>query len=195
MTLHYDMPLYRPPAEADHLIIQVSLGCSFNQCSFCSMYRSKQYMQRPFAAIDEDIQAAARSEPDTRRVFLADGDALSLPTDQLLLILDSLATALPKLSRISSYATPANILAKSMAELISLKERGLTLLYLGIETGSELILKKRSPLVALPTTRWKASTTKSPVNRWAEPVPPHPPVQCERHRSDSSRPRYFQCYL
>jgi coproporphyrinogen III oxidase-like Fe-S oxidoreductase len=142
MPLNYHMPLYRPPSEGDNLIIQVTLGCSFNQCSFCSMYRQKEYSQRPFDAVRDDIGRAARSWPDARRVFLADGDALSLPTNQLVAILDELKAALPKLARVSCYATPANILSKSPDELTLLKERGLSLLYLGIESGSNRILKK-----------------------------------------------------
>lgn len=144
MPLNYHMPLFRPPSEGDNLIIQVTLGCSFNRCSFCSMYRSKSYSQRPVTDVVADIQKAARSWPDARRVFLADGDALSLPVDQLLLILEALHVALPGLSRVSCYATPANILQKSAEELAILKERGLSLLYLGIESGSNLILKKIS---------------------------------------------------
>ena len=124
MPLYYHMPLFRPPSEGDNLIIQVTLGCSFNRCSFCSMYRSKSYSQRPVADVVADIQKAARSAPDSRRVFLADGDALSLPTDQLVIILEALHVALPRLSRVSCYATPANILQKSAEELSLLKERG-----------------------------------------------------------------------
>jgi len=142
MPLNYHMPLYRPPSEADNLIIQTTLGCSFNQCSFCSMYRGKQYSQRPLEDVIEDIGRAARCWPDARRVFLADGDALSLPTEQLLKILKALHAKLRKLNRVSCYATPANILSKSPEELALLKERGLNLLYLGIESGSSLILKK-----------------------------------------------------
>jgi len=136
------MPLYRPPSEGDNLIIQVTLGCSFNRCSFCSMYRTKQYSQRPLADVVDNIGKAARSWPDARRVFLADGDALSLPAEQLVVILDALHAVLPNLSRVSCYATPANILHKCPDELALLKERGLSLLYLGIESGSDLILKK-----------------------------------------------------
>ena len=142
MPLNYHMPLYRPPSEADNLIIQTTLGCSFNQCSFCSMYRGKQYSQRPLEDVIEDIGRAARCWPDARRVFLADGDALSLPTEQLLKILKALHAKLRKLNRVSCYATPANILSKSPEELALLKERGLNLLYLGIESDSNLILKK-----------------------------------------------------
>lgn len=138
----YDMPLYRPPSEGENLIIQVTHGCSFNRCSFCSMYRSKQYRMRPWDDLLSDIKHAAARWPDARRLFLADGDALSLPTEVLINILDALPAYLPKLSRISCYATPANILNKRADELSELKGRGLSLLYLGIESGSDLILKK-----------------------------------------------------
>jgi len=142
MPLNYHMPLFRPPSEGDNLIIQVTLGCSFNQCSFCAMYRSKDYSQRPLAVVFDDIRKAAKAWPGARRVFLADGDALVLPTDQLLQILEALHAALPQLSRVSCYATPANILNKSYEELSLLKEKGLNLLYLGIESGSNVMLKK-----------------------------------------------------
>ena len=142
MPLNYHMPLYRPPSEGDNLIIQVTLGCSFNRCSFCSMYLEKQYSQRPFDDVCKDIELAARSRPETRRVFLADGDALGLPTEHLLAILENLHMKLPNPGRVSCYATPANILNKTPDELIQLKESGLSLLYLGIESGSNLILKK-----------------------------------------------------
>lgn len=138
----YDLPLYRPPAEADNLIIQATLGCSFNQCSFCAMYRSKQYSERPLEAVFADIHQAAAQWPDAHRVFLADGDALALPTAHLLLILHELANVLPKLARVSCYATPANIQRKSADELALLQQHKLNLLYFGLESGSDLILKK-----------------------------------------------------
>jgi len=142
--LNYHMPLYRPPSEANNLIIQATLGCSFNQCSFCSMYQGKQYQVRPMADIVRDIRTARRYQPETRRVFLADGDAFNLPTEQLLSILDELAASFPRLTRVSCYATPSNLLHKDEADLITLKKRGLSLLYLGVESGSDLILKKIS---------------------------------------------------
>lgn len=138
----YDMPLYRPPSEADNLIIQATLGCSFNQCSFCAMYRSKQYTERSLEAVIADIHHAAAQWPDARRVFLADGDALALPTGHLLVILRELANALPGLARVSCYATPGNIQRKSAEELVLLKQHKLNLLYFGLESGSEIILKK-----------------------------------------------------
>lgn len=142
MSLNYIMPLYRPPSEGNNLIIQVTLGCSFNQCSFCSMYRGKQYQERPLDTLFEEIRLAAQLQPDTQRVFLADGDALALPTDTLLPIMRQLAEVFPRLSRVSCYATPINILRKTPKELQQLRQHRLSLLYLGIESGSNLILKK-----------------------------------------------------
>ncbi len=142
MNLLYDQPLFRPPSEGDNLIIQATLGCSFNQCSFCAMYRSKHYIERPLADVFADIRLAATDWPDAHRVFLADGDALALPTEHLLAILRELAAALPRLTRVSCYATPGNLARKSTEELALLREHKLNLLYFGIESGSDLILKK-----------------------------------------------------
>lgn len=140
--MFFDMPLYRPPAEADNVIIQVTLGCSFNQCSFCSMYRSKTYAIRTLDSVFADIHSAAAASPHAHRVFLADGDALSLPTEHLIAILLELALAFPRLIRVSCYATPGNIQRKSTAELTLLRQHKLSLLYVGVESGSDLILKK-----------------------------------------------------
>jgi radical SAM superfamily enzyme YgiQ (UPF0313 family) len=142
MNLIYDMPLFRPPSEGNNLIIQATLGCSFNQCSFCSMYRSKEYAARPLEEVFSDINHAAAHWPDAQRVFLADGDALALPTEQLVAILQELAAKLPRLTRVSCYATPGNIRNKSLEELTLLRENRLSLLYFGVESGSNLILKK-----------------------------------------------------
>ena len=142
MPVIYDMPLFRPPSEGDNFIIQATLGCSFNQCSFCAMYRSKHYVERPLDEVCANIRTAAADWPEAQRVFLADGDALALPTDHLLAILRELATALPRLTRVSCYATPGNIQRKSIEELALLREQKLSLLYFGIESGSDLILKK-----------------------------------------------------
>jgi radical SAM superfamily enzyme YgiQ (UPF0313 family) len=142
MPIHYDMPVWRPPSEADSFILQATLGCSFNHCSFCSMYRTKTFAIRPLEQIQAEIQAMARAYPGTRRVFLADGDALAAPTEHLLAILAALRAAFPRLERASSYALPANLLKKSVEELAQLRENGLTLLYYGIETGSADLLKR-----------------------------------------------------
>jgi radical SAM superfamily enzyme YgiQ (UPF0313 family) len=142
MLIDYDMPLWRPPSEADSLILQATLGCSFNRCSFCSMYRTKQFAVRLLEPVRVEIQTMARAYPSLRRVFLADGDALAAPTDHLLAILAALRAAFPRLERVSSYALPANLLKKSVEELRQLREAGLTLLYYGIETGSADLLKR-----------------------------------------------------
>lgn len=140
--LHYDMPLYRPPSEGQNLIIQATLGCSFNQCSFCSMYKTKDYRARDLEDVFRDIDRAARMAPHAHRIFLADGDALTLPMDHLVPILEKMADCFPHLSRVSAYATPGNILKKTDAELQELKARKMNLFYVGIESGSPLMLKK-----------------------------------------------------
>ena len=142
MLIDYDMPVWRPPSEANSFILQATLGCSFNHCSFCAMYRTKSFAVRPLEQIQAEIRAVARAYPDVRRVFLADGDALAAPTDHLLTILTALRAAFPRLERASSYALPANLLKKSVEELAQLRENGLTLLYYGIETGSADLLKR-----------------------------------------------------
>lgn len=140
--VHYSFPLYRPPAEADNLILQATLGCSHNQCTFCSMYKSKKYQVRPLEALYREIDLFAEHSPDVHKVFLADGDALSLPTDHLMGILRYLQNAFPKLSRVSVYATAQNVLEKSFEELQMLQENRLNLIYFGIETGNDELLQK-----------------------------------------------------
>lgn len=140
--LSYDMPLYRPPSEGNNLIIQATLGCHFNQCSFCSMYKTKSYQARPLVDVFKDIEQAASVWPEASRVFLADGDALSLPMENLRPILKKLAATFPHLTRVSAYATPGDLLKKTPEELQELKALKLSLLYVGIESGAPKILKK-----------------------------------------------------
>lgn len=142
VPLRYDQPLYRPPSEGRNLIIQATLGCSFNRCTFCSMYKAKAFRPRPLTDVFADIDAAARSWPETSRVFLADGDALVLPTDDLAAILDRLAASLPRLERVSLYATPVNLTHKTVEDLRCLRASGLALAYVGIESGSSAILNR-----------------------------------------------------
>ena len=142
MMLNYDYPLYRPPSEANSLIFQVTLGCSFNECSFCDMYRSKEYVERPWDEIKTEIDIMAKQMPDATKIFLADGDALNLPTDYMIKIVKYLYSSFPNLERVSCYAMPMNLLKKTMDELRDMKEAGLQMLYLGIESGSDIILKK-----------------------------------------------------
>ncbi|MEE8178354.1 MAG: radical SAM protein [Nitrosopumilaceae archaeon] len=142
MMLNYDYPLYRPPSEAKSTIFQVTLGCSFNECSFCDMYRSKEYSERPWEEIKMEIDMAAKQMPETKKIFLADGDALNLQTDYMIKIVKYLYEKFPNLERISCYAMPMNLLKKTPEELKKMHEAGLDMLYLGIESGSDIILKK-----------------------------------------------------
>ena len=140
--IEYSYPLYRPPAEANNIIIQATYGCSYNNCSFCSMYKSKNYEVRDIKTVCKEIDQLSQAYPDAHRVFLADGDALSLPTNYLVELLDYLTKAFAKLSRVSVYATAQNLLAKSEDELSLLQQKKLTLIYFGIETGNDELLKK-----------------------------------------------------
>lgn len=141
-VLRYDEPLYRPPSEGRNVIIQATIGCSFNRCTFCAMYKTKAYRARPLAEVFADIETAARAWPAADRVFLADGDALALPTDDLAAILERLAKAFPRLERVSLYATPINLNHKSEGDLRRLRDAGLSMAYVGVESGSAEILNR-----------------------------------------------------
>ncbi|HJM79481.1 MAG TPA: radical SAM protein [Nitrosopumilus sp.] len=142
MMLNYDAPLYRPPSEARSLIFQVTLGCSFNECSFCDMYRSKEYSERSWDDVKAEIDMMANYVPDTRRVFLADGDALNLDSEYMIKILKYIREKFANIERISCYAMPMNILKKTPEELKKMNDAGLDMFYLGIESGSDIVLKK-----------------------------------------------------
>ena len=142
MMLNYDAPLYRPPSEAKSLIFQVTLGCSFNECSFCDMYRSKEYSERSWEEVKSEIDLMAKTLPDTTRIFLADGDALNLSTDYMVQIVEYIYQKFPNLERVSCYAMPMNLLKKTPEELNMMNKAGQNRLYLGIETGNDIILKK-----------------------------------------------------
>jgi radical SAM superfamily enzyme YgiQ (UPF0313 family) len=145
-VLAYEGPVYRPPSEADSLILQASIGCSWNHCTYCAMYRHKRYRERPTDELLAEMALVARAVlhghlPEVRRVFVADGDALNLPMDSWRSLLDGLAEHFPRLSRISCYATARNLLDKTTEELAELRARGLRLLYIGPESGDDLTLK------------------------------------------------------
>ena len=142
MMLNYHAPMYRPPSEGNSLIFQVTLGCSFNECSFCDMYRSKEYSERSWEEVKGEIDLMAKQVPDTTRIFLADGDALNISTDYMIKIVEYLYKNFPELERVSCYAMPMNLLKKTSEELKRMNDAGLNMLYLGIETGSDIILKK-----------------------------------------------------
>ena len=138
----YDTPVFRPPSEAHSFILRVTRGCAHNKCTYCNMYRGVPFQILKDEEISRQIALAAHFGKDrVRRVFLADGDALVLPTAKLLKILQALHDTFPKLQRVSSYAAPKDILRKSEDELRQLKEAGLQLLYYGMETGDDATLK------------------------------------------------------
>ncbi len=138
----YDMPMFRPPSEGNSLILQVTLGCSWNRCAFCEMYTSKKFHARPEQEVFTEITQAATTIPDVRKIFLADGNAMVLSTERLGRILDHIHTSFPPLQRISAYALPRDIISKTPQELATLQQRGLKLLYVGVETGDDELLKK-----------------------------------------------------
>ena len=137
----YDYPLYRPPSEAYSLILQVTLGCSYNRCVFCGMYQTKQFRIKPIETIQQELTMLAEQHRHIDKVFLADGDALSAPTEFLVAVLDAIAVAIPRCKRVSCYATHLNIRQKPPEELRLLASKGLTLLYLGVESGDDETLK------------------------------------------------------
>jgi radical SAM superfamily enzyme YgiQ (UPF0313 family) len=141
--LDYDQPLYRPPSEAGSLILQATLGCSHNRCTFCSMYRTKRFRPRPPAAVLAEIELARRAlGPDVPRVFLADGDAMCLSTRRLLQLLSPLGRAFPRLQRVGVYANARDILSKADEELVELRRHRLKIVYLGLESGDSLTLER-----------------------------------------------------
>jgi radical SAM superfamily enzyme YgiQ (UPF0313 family) len=140
--LEYDYPLFRPPAEANNLILQITYGCSHNRCSFCSMYKTKKFHIKSLDEVFKEIDIFASHYPDTIKIFLADGDALAVSSSHLLKILKYLKKSFPKLRRVSTYGSTQNILSKSFSELKELYENNLTLIYYGIETGDDELLKK-----------------------------------------------------
>ncbi len=134
--------VFRPPSEANSFILRATIGCAHNQCTFCSMYRDVQFRARPLSEIEPIIQNTARRYPTLRRVFLADGDALVLSTQKLLNIIELLKAHFPKLSRVSCYGGPLDILRKTPEDLLLLKQAGLQMVYLGIESGDDEVLAR-----------------------------------------------------
>jgi len=138
--IQYDEPLFRPPSEARSLIFQITLGCSWNKCSFCEMYTSKSFKARPQEEIFAEIESFSPYASSIQKIFLGDGDPLVLSNKRLIPILQKINSTFPKVRRISTYASPMNLLRKTEAELIELRENGLSLLYVGIESGDNDVL-------------------------------------------------------
>ena len=142
--LHYSGAVYRPPSEAHSLIIQVTVGCSHNKCAFCNMYKAKQFAITPEEQVLSDLRWAREQYAHVERFFLADGDALILPTERLLGILHTIRELFPECRRISTYASPKSILKKTPEELSALRAAGLEFAYLGLESGNDALLEKIS---------------------------------------------------
>jgi radical SAM superfamily enzyme YgiQ (UPF0313 family) len=138
--IRYEGTLFRPPSEADSLILQATIGCSYNRCTFCAMYREKRFRVRKLEELVAEIRWAAERAPSVRKVFLADGDALVAKSSFLEALLDQLADAFPNLARVSCYASPQSLQVRSEAEMERLAHKGLSLYYLGIESGHDAVL-------------------------------------------------------
>ena len=141
--MRYEGKLYRPPSEAGSYIVQATIGCSWNHCTYCDMYRDKTFRVRDLAATLEDLDAAGHVHgADVEKLFVADGDALVLPMDHWHAILERAQRVFPRLRRVSCYAMARNVLAKSPGELRELRAGGLSLLYIGPESGDDATLKR-----------------------------------------------------
>lgn len=145
LPIRYVDPVFRPPSEAESLILPVTDGCSWNQCTFCEMYTAPQKKFRARTAeevLDTLCRCGENFGDSIRRVFLADGDALVLPTRRLLEILGSIREHLPAVRRVSSYCLPRNLRKKPVSELRELAAAGLTMAYVGAESGDDEVLAK-----------------------------------------------------
>lgn len=142
MTVRYKGKVYRPPSEAYSLIIQVTYGCSHNRCAFCDMYDDKHFAMRPMEEIREDFEQARRVYRRVERVFLADGDALMRKTDDLVQILGLVYGLFPECQRVTCYASPTSLQIKSEEELRLLREKGLKMVYMGLESGCDAVLER-----------------------------------------------------
>ncbi|AOT68798.1 radical SAM protein [Geosporobacter ferrireducens] len=139
--MQYEGTVYRPPSEAYSLIIQVTIGCSYNQCSFCSMYKDKKFRIRRLEEVLDELEEARRHYREVKRIFLADGDAMICKAAYLKEVLVKIKNLFPECERVGIYSSPQSIMNKTIEELSELRKLGLGIAYLGIESGSDKILK------------------------------------------------------
>ena len=139
--MHYEGTIIRPPSEANSILLQITVGCSRNKCTFCGTYAGERFRIKPDSIIMQDIAFAAQYCKRQRRVFLCDGDALIVPQKRLLNVLQEIKSQLPWVTRVGAYANAKSLKLKSMDELKTLKENGLGILYMGLETGDDVTLK------------------------------------------------------
>ncbi|MGD9300529.1 MAG: radical SAM protein, partial [Desulfobacterales bacterium] len=140
--MHYEGNIIRPPSEANSILLQVTVGCSRNKCTFCGTYTGERFRIKPDAVIMEDIDFAAHYSRRQRRLFLCDGDALIIPQKRLLKILQTIEKRLPWVTRVGAYANAKSLDMKTLEELKSLKTHGLGIVYMGLETGDDVTLKR-----------------------------------------------------
>lgn len=140
--MHYEGNCIRPPSEAYSILLQVTVGCSHNKCTFCGTYKDKRFRIKDDRTILGDILFAAKYMKRQDRVFLMDGDALIIPQKRLMWILDRIKEHLPWVRRVGAYANAKGIRMKTLEQLKELRENGLGILYLGVETGDEKLLKQ-----------------------------------------------------
>ncbi len=138
--MHYEGNIFRPPSEADSILLQITTGCSHNKCTFCSMYKKSRFSIKDEATIMADIDYAAAHCRRQQRLFLCDGDALVVPQKRLVAILEQISKKLPWLKRIGTYANTKGIALKSEAELKELHDLGLSIAYMGLESGDDVTL-------------------------------------------------------
>ena len=139
--MRYHGSVYRPPSEARSLIVQVTYGCSHNTCAFCSMYKEKRFAIRPLEEVLEDFHMARQVYRHVEKVFLADGDALVRKAEELYTILDTVRELFPECRQITCYASPSSIRIRTEEELNTLRDKGLSMVYMGLESGSNEVLK------------------------------------------------------
>ena len=140
--MRYEGNIFRPPGEWRSYLLQATVGCSHNKCTFCGMYKDKKFHIRPMKEIMEDIAMARAYYGDTDKVFICDGDAIVMRQEQLLQILEALYAAFPSLRQVTVYAGPRSTMTKTPAQLSELRKAGLTRAYLGVETGWDDLLQK-----------------------------------------------------
>jgi len=140
-VIRYEGDVYRPPSEGRSLIIQATVGCSGNTCKFCKMYKAKKFHMRPIEDVLEDFQRARMWYGYVDRIFIADGDAMILPMDRWMKILNCIKSLYPECRRVTCYATPRSVLLKTPEELKTLRENGMTMAYIGLESGSDKVLQ------------------------------------------------------
>lgn len=140
--MRYIGAIYRPPSEAYSLLLQVTIGCAHNKCTFCNMYKAKNFRVRPLEEILDDLNSAKSEYGFVERIFLCDGDALCLSNDRLIPIFERINKLFPNIDRITSYGRASDINRKTDDELITLQKLGLTMVYIGAESGSNIVLEK-----------------------------------------------------